>query len=61
MADYNELERILWQELGSKEDYDKYTNGMPCGSNVAIFVRSWWELTGQVQSDAFQSLYREMN
>ena len=40
MADYQELERILWQELGSKEDYDKYTNGMPCGSNVAIFVRS---------------------
>ena len=39
-ADFKELERILWQELGSKEDYDKYTNGMPCGSNVAIFIRS---------------------
>ena len=39
-ADVDELERILWQELGSKEDYNKFTNGMPCGSNVAIFIRS---------------------
>ena len=39
-ADFTELERILWQELGSKEDYDKFTNGMSCGSNVAMFVRS---------------------
>ena len=34
------LEQILWKELGSKEDYDKYTQGMTCGSNVAIFIRS---------------------
>ena len=39
-ADIEELERILWEELGSKEDYDKYTIGMTCGSNVAIFIRS---------------------
>ena len=39
-ADFAELERILWQELGSKDDYDKYTHDMPCGSNVAIFIRS---------------------
>lgn len=38
--DFVELERILWQELGSKDDYIKYTQGMPCGSNVAIFIRS---------------------
>ncbi len=40
VADVKELERILWQDLGSKEDYNKFTNGMPCGSNVAIFIRS---------------------
>ena len=40
VADVKELERILWQELGSKDDYNKFTNGMPCGSNVAIFIRS---------------------
>ena len=39
-ADVCELERILWKELGDKEDYDKYTQGMPCGANVAMFIRS---------------------
>ena len=38
--DIVELEQILWKELGSKEDYDQYTKGMTCGSNVAIFIRS---------------------
>ena len=38
--DIAELERILWRKLGSKDDYDKYTKGMTCGSNVAIFIRS---------------------
>lgn len=38
--DTKELERILWAELGSKEDYDKYTSEMPFGSNVAAFIRS---------------------
>ena len=39
-GDIKELERILWSELGDKEDYDRYTAGMPCGANVAIFIRS---------------------
>ena len=39
-ADIAELEHILWKELGSKDDYDRYTHGMTCGSNVAIFIRS---------------------
>ena len=39
-ADIAELERILWKELGSKDDYNRYTTGMTCGSNVAIFIRS---------------------
>lgn len=39
-SDFMELERILWKELGSKDDYDKYTKGMACGSNVAVFIRS---------------------
>ena len=40
VEDINELERILWSELGSKEDYAKYTQAMPCGGNVAAFIRS---------------------
>ena len=39
-ADIAELERILWHELGSRDDYDRHTMGMACGSNVAIFIRS---------------------
>ena len=39
-GDIKELEHILWSELGNKEDYDRYTAGMPCGANVAIFIRS---------------------
>jgi type I restriction enzyme R subunit len=38
--DIIELERVMWKELGSKEDYDKYTNGMACGENVAVLIRS---------------------
>lgn len=38
--DITELERILWNELGSKEDYATYTQSMPCGGNVAAFIRS---------------------
>ena len=38
--DVKELERILWKELGDRDDYDKYTIGMPCGGNVAVFIRS---------------------
>lgn len=39
-ADIKELERILWQELGTRQDYDKYTSGMACGNNVAALIRS---------------------
>ncbi|MBR5801849.1 MAG: DEAD/DEAH box helicase family protein, partial [Alistipes sp.] len=38
--DVRELERILWQELGNRSDYDKFTAGKPCGANVAMFIRS---------------------
>ncbi len=40
LEDVNELERILWEELGSKEDYAVHTQGMLCGGNVAAFIRS---------------------
>ena len=40
LEDVNELERILWEELGSREDYAVHTQGMLCGGNVAAFIRS---------------------
>ena len=41
-ADIVELERILWKELGTKEDYAKYIErgNMLCGDCVAAFIRS---------------------
>ena len=38
--DIIELERVMWKDLGSKEDYDKFADGKPCGENVAILIRS---------------------
>lgn len=40
--DVLELERILWKELGTKEDYAKYIErgNMLCGDCVAAFIRS---------------------
>ena len=39
-ADIDELERVLWKELGTKRDYKDFTEGMMCGDNVAAFIRS---------------------
>lgn len=41
-TDIDELERILWQELGTKEEYDRYVERgkMICGDSVAAFIRS---------------------
>ncbi len=47
--DINELERILWSELGSREDYARYTQNMLFGGNVAAFIRS---LTGVDRREA---------
>ena len=37
IRDIKELERILWEELGNKSDYDNLSHGI---GNVAIFIRS---------------------
>ena len=38
--DVLELERILWEELGDKSDYEAFVAGKNCGENVAILIRS---------------------
>lgn len=55
-SDIKELERILWEELGSKGDYEKFTNGMPCGSNVAAFIRSIIGINRKEAVEKFNSL-----
>ena len=49
--DIKKLKQILWRELGNKEDYDRYTAGMPCGANVATFIRS---IIGVNRKDAIE-------
>lgn len=41
-GDINDLERICWQELGTKEEYQKYVEKgkMICGDSVAAFIRA---------------------
>ena len=38
--DVRELQRILWEELGTREEYNQFTHDKMCGGNVAILVRS---------------------
>lgn len=38
-ADIQELERILFEELGTRDEYDKLTDGHPYKNNVAAFIR----------------------
>ena len=40
ISDIKELERILWDELGTKDDYRHCTENMICGDFVAAFIRS---------------------
>lgn len=50
IGDIRQLEKILWEELGSKEDYEKQVGNRMYG-NVAIFIRS---LVGIVRDTALQ-------
>ena len=40
--DIDELERILWEELGTKEEYQRYVEkgNMICGDSVGAFIRA---------------------
>ena len=40
--DIEELERILWEELGTKEEYQRYVErgNMICGDSVGAFIRA---------------------
>ena len=38
-ADINELQRIFWEELGTREEYNTMTQGKRYNQNVAAFIR----------------------
>ena len=48
-SDFKELEHILWDELGTKEDYEKSTNI----DNLAVFVRSLIGLSQDAINEKF--------
>ena len=47
--DLKELERILWEELGTKEDYENTTDI----DNIAVFVRSLIGLSQEAVNEKF--------
>ncbi|MBQ6694915.1 MAG: DEAD/DEAH box helicase family protein [Bacteroidaceae bacterium] len=55
--DIVELERIMWKELGTKEEYQKYvaSGNMLCGDCVAAFVRSQVGVDRAKALEAFSS------
>lgn len=56
-ADVLELERIMWQELGSRQDYDRYVadHQLACGSSVAAFIRAQVGIDRQVALERYSS------
>lgn len=39
-SDIEELQRIFWKEIGTREEYDAMTKGKRCHANVAAFIRT---------------------
>lgn len=39
-SDIEELQRIFWEEIGTREEYDTMTQGKRCHTNVAAFIRT---------------------
>lgn len=52
--DFLELERILWQELGTREDYDSCVGNAPFSGNVAAFIRKMANFDYSVAIQKFQ-------
>ncbi|NLI71731.1 MAG: hypothetical protein GX361_03255, partial [Bacteroidales bacterium] len=57
IGDIRQLEKVLWQELGSKKDYEKHIGNRMYG-NVAIFIRS---LVGIDREKALQKFSQFIN
>jgi type I restriction enzyme R subunit len=53
--DTKELEKICWQELGTKEEYEAFVNkgDMLCGDKVAVFIRSIIGIDRKIAKERF--------
>lgn len=54
--DIRKLEKIFWNDLGTRDEYQEQTGYMPFASNIAAFIRS---IIGIDQEDALQK-YRNL-
>lgn len=57
--DISELQRILWEELGSREEYDAFVGHRECGNHVAVFIRSMIGIDRKVAMEKFSSFLDE--
>ena len=57
--DISELQRILWEELGSREEYDAFVGHRECGNHVAVFIRSMIGIDRKVAIEKFSSFLDE--
>jgi type I restriction enzyme R subunit len=53
--DTKELEKICWQELGTKEEYEAFVNkgDMLCGDKLAVFIRSIIGIDRKIAKERF--------
>ena len=61
--DIEELERILWEELGTEEEYLSYlrNNGMNFDRNVAAFIRSQIGIDRHVAIEKLSQFFSDNN
>ncbi len=58
--DILELEKILWKELGTKDEYERNTKNSVAGGNVAAFIRSIIHVDRKVAEKRFSQFLSDV-
>lgn len=58
-VDIAELQKILWEELGSRDEYDQLVGNRECGDQVAVFIRSMIGIDRKVAMEKFSEFLDE--
>ena len=59
-SDILELEKILWNELGTKDEYERQTKNSLAGGNVAAFIRSIVHVDKRVAEQRFSQFLSDV-
>lgn len=59
-TDILELEKILWKELGTKDEYERNTKNSVAGGNVAAFIRSVIHVDRKVAEQRFSQFLSDV-